>query len=342
MPILEAICFIACHGGPADHFATFAESLQQRVEVYATGPALAKFQERGIEVRYSFSIDPEKEDALAAQIAKMCAHYSVVITDLGHPFDIKLHKALAACTPHVRHLAYYDNPEPYVPGGYSTVAAEVMSLADGTLFANAHLAETGIGYYPIQHAEKIAKRRLHERSFVRQTFFQKHNLEDTGQKVLVYFGGNNETYFSQALPAFLNLLEQSHPDNTLIVLQQHPGAKQKNLDREAVAHTSIIVSELNTEEAQVLADAALYYQTSMSPQFVLAGIPTIQIGHEPYEDILVKNHLCPSVTTLEQWKACNLTPQDIPRAIILDGLGIRENWLENLQKAFVVALTECP
>lgn len=127
-----AVCLIACHGGPADHFATFAESLSQSaetIEVYATGPALKKFQERGIEVKVPFFIDkisPEEEDVLAEQIAKSCSTASVIITDVGHAFDIKIQKALARQATHVPRFAYYDNPESYVPGGYSAVATEVM------------------------------------------------------------------------------------------------------------------------------------------------------------------------------------------------------------------------
>ena len=74
---VAAVCLIACHGGPADHFATFAESLSRDVgaiEVYASGPALKKFQERGIEVKVPFSIDkisPElnKEAGLIKDLA---------------------------------------------------------------------------------------------------------------------------------------------------------------------------------------------------------------------------------------------------------------------------------
>jgi hypothetical protein len=41
-------------------------------------------------------------------------------------------------------LAYYDNPEPFVPGGYSHTAAEVMREAQGILFANETLAKATI------------------------------------------------------------------------------------------------------------------------------------------------------------------------------------------------------
>jgi hypothetical protein len=42
-----AVCLIACHGAPADHFATYAEVLIKQgydVKIYATGPALKNFQ----------------------------------------------------------------------------------------------------------------------------------------------------------------------------------------------------------------------------------------------------------------------------------------------------------
>ncbi len=47
------ICLFAFHGGPADHFATFAENLTENgyeVQIFASGPALQKFQSRGIDV----------------------------------------------------------------------------------------------------------------------------------------------------------------------------------------------------------------------------------------------------------------------------------------------------
>lgn len=371
-----AVCLIACHGGPADHFATFAESLSRDVgaiEVYASGPALKKFQERGIEVKVPFSIDkisPEEEDVLAEQIAKACSTASVIITDVGHAFDIKVQKALARQATHVPRLAYYDNPESYVPGGYSAVAAEVMLAANGILFANSNLAKApifqepgkeidfgsrkkvGIGYYPINQAERIAKRRASDQLSMRQTLFSRNDLIDTGQKVLVYFGGNNEEYFSKALPAFLSLLEggmeQSDFTNLVIVIQQHPGAKSKNIDGNMVStwmgkHSEtrqapkMILSDFSSDDAQTIADGALYYQTSMGPQFVLAGIPTIQVGHETFEDILVRNQLSPSVTDVGQFisviDGLSHQQKEIPREVILEGLGIKPNWLPTLEKA---------
>lgn len=375
------LCFLVCHGGPADHFATFVENLSPTtsIEIYATGPALEKLQQRGIKVTNPFSLekisDREEED-LAEQIAKACSSANAVITDVGHPFDIKIQKALARFATKVPRIVYYDNPEAYVPGGYSTIAAEVLQEAQLILFANAHLAQAsifqtphkkidlanhkkvGVGYYPLHHAEKIAKRRNEERSLMRQSFFKKHNLLDKSQKILVYFGGNNEEYYSRAFPAFLSLLEQammkSDFTNLVIVLQQHPGAKVKNIDKAQFEHwidqhkvpqaPKMFLSDSHSEDAQILADAAFYYQTSMGPQFLLAGIPIIQIGHETYEDILVKNKLSPSVTKRDAFidilDHLSDTPSNIPHQVILEGLGIKTNWLEVLQTAIKEACEE--
>jgi hypothetical protein len=370
-----AVCLIACHGGPADHFATYAEVLTKQgynVQIHAAGPALKKFQERGIEVKYSFSLDnliSEEEDSLAQAIAKTCSTASIVLTDVGHVFDVKIQKALNIHATKLPRLAYYDNPEPFVPGGYSSTAAEVMEVAEGILFANETLTRAkiysavgkevnltgkkhfGIGYYPVSQAEKIAEKRKTDHAITRSTFLMKNVIEDRGQKVLVYFGGNNEEYFSKAFPAFLSLLakasEQIDLTDTVIVVQQHPGAKVKNLDGQQVeawlkefgeqaSMPKVILSDFSSDNAQVLADAAFYYQTSMGPQFVLEGIPTIQIGHETYEDILVRNHLAPTVTNAEGLTQVirNLEKMGkMPQEDLLNSLGIKENWPTMLENA---------
>lgn len=367
------VCFVACHGGPADHFATFAESLVQKghqVEIHATGPALKKFQDRKIEWVKSFSLENVAEKEAAVELANRCANSHVVITDVGHPFDIPLQEALTEHAPNTSRWAYYDNPEPYVPGGYSSVAGRVMLAAERILFANAHLAtdpiyhepskplalslekRVGLGYYPIDQAEKIAKRRNSDHASVRSTFFSNQNVDDSGQQILVYSGGNNEEYFSKAFPAFLDALAEASKkqdlSNTIVVLQQHPGAKQKNRDKELVEKWTeqqagalipkMVVSSMSSDDTQVLADGMLYYQTSMGPQFILAGIQTIQVGHEVYKDVLVKNKLCSTATNADQLLAAikelrSGTNKEIDREAIQQGLGIQSNWVENLEKS---------
>lgn len=141
----------------------------------------------------------------------------------------------------------------------------------------------------------------------------------------------------------------------MIVIQQHPGAKITNQDREQVSLTlkefgdkkgmpKIIVSDFSTDEAQVLADAACYYQTSMAAQFALAEIPTFQIGHEPYNDILIKNSYAPAITDAIQFvrqiedlqKGIVKLP---PRNLILKSLGIREDWVKGVIKIIQVAIS---
>lgn len=368
------LCFIACHGGPADHFATYSEVLAKQgyePQIYAADVAIKKFEERGIQVDFPFSLrnlSPTEEDKVAEQIAKTCSKALAIITDIGHAFDIKLQKALAIQATQVPCLAYYDNPESFVPGGYSSIAAEVIQNTQNVLFANENLVKSkiysevgkeidlnnkkrfAIGYYPINQAEKIANRRATERKSMRAKVLAKADIEDKGQNMMVYFGGNNQEYFSHAFPAFLCLLaqamEQADFSSVIIMIQQHPGAKAENLDAQLVLDwlknfgatknaPKIIISHFSSDEAQIVADAALYYQTSMGPQFVLANIPTIQIGHETYEDILVSNHLAPSITHADQFANMieNWSEKTRPspsREVILKSLGFREDWPEML------------
>jgi hypothetical protein len=266
MFLASIIYFIACHGGPADHFATFAEELCQRghtVQIYATGPALKKCQERNKDLTIPFSLEDASEEEIADRIA--------------------------------------------------------------------------LGYYPTAQAEKIGARRKHEHNALRAHLFAKYSLIDRGQKILVYAGGNNEEYFTKAFPAFLELLGQIDLSQTIVLLQQHPGAKEKNRDGKLVhawngKTAPFLISELTTDDAQVVADVMLYYQTSMGPQFVLAGIPTIQVGHEVYEDILVRNGLCHTATTADALTyALSHLNVDIDETQILDRLGISPDWASHLE-----------
>lgn len=357
--MIPTVIFIACHGGPADHFATFADALKQKgcqVEIYASGPALKKFQDRQMEA-IAFST----EEPATQIVAKCRKKASLVITDVGHLFDVSLQEELAKQK--VLRVAYYDNPERFVPGGYSAVAAQVMEAAQKVFFANGNLAQgplygesgkevalpenqrIGIGYYPLSQAETIAKRRDSDQGEVRAKLFQQLKREDKGEKIFVYTGGNNEEYFSQAFPAFLNCLSEAkkQPDlaSSIVLLQQHPGAKEKNRDVHQMQEKNLpqfFVSSLSSEEAQIVADAILYYQTSMGPQFVLAGIPTAQIGHKVYEDLVVKEGLCSVVTDSRGLVSFfrnlgkGLSTSSSEEAIH-KGLGVHDNWAERLEKA---------
>ena len=158
-PLTQAIFFVCCHSGPADHFATFAEELQKdgyEVQICAAGPALKKFQDRNIEVHKFFSPDnlsKKEELLLASEIAKTCSEASTVFSDVGHKFNIILQKTLAEKNPQTLRIAYYDNPEspdPYLPKDYSSVAKKVMTASQKVLFANATLEKDSTIHLPTQ------------------------------------------------------------------------------------------------------------------------------------------------------------------------------------------------
>lgn len=372
-PALKVICFIACHGGSADHYVTFAEELTRagyQVEVFASLQVLKKFEDRNIQVIESFNADAPSED-LADRIAGKCAHASAVITDVGHSFDATLQRALASKAPQALRIAYYDNPEPFVPGGYSATAALVMAAAQRVLFANANLQNTpvykaegeeialpfeqriGLGYYPTSQAEGLAKRRSKERIELRAKLFQKYGIVEKGQKFLVYFGGNNTVYFEQAFPALLRFSQQTDLSNVVIALQQHPAAARgSNLDFLKLEEWSklnagsekaptIFLSKETTETMQVVCDGGLYHQTSMGPLMALAGIPLVQVAHETYEDVVVRSGLCQSVTSASDFAAAiqGLSPVTVSEeraALIRKGLGIDPDWFNNLKAALSV------
>lgn len=359
---MNLIYFIACHGGPAVHFVEFSKELQgasYQVEIFATGPALDRLRTAGAVEFNPDKLnleDPSCQKILAEKIAAFIKPGATIITDVGHSIMEQMQTSIAQASPNTQRLAYYDNPESFVPGGYSQTAAKVMRCADKILFANAKLAleplytspETvvefpcaqriGIGYYPIQQAIYLRASRDARHAVRRREFFEKFHLVDVGQKILVYFGGNNDVYFHQAFPAFLQLISQANldPSQYLILLQQHPGAKEKNSDVMLIKYHPIMISELTSEDAQILADVALYYQTSMGPQFALAGLSTIQVGHNTYPDLLIKGGIAKSCTNttdfLNALRSIH-TSTPLPPEKLLKALGVCTDWALRLQRA---------
>ncbi len=366
--------FIACQGGPAGHFADYAKKLQERgheVQVCAaSGPSSQKLSQLGQDIHFAFSLEglsAAEKSALAEDIAKTCRVAHAVITDCGDSFGVDIQEALKKHASASRRFTYYDNLEPFVPGGYSSNVADIIAVSEKIIFSNKNLAlakiyrtnkeeidftgkeRFGVGYYPVEQAKKIAEQRKNSRDSVRSSFLAKHEMHENGQKIGVYFGGNNEEYFSRALPAFLSFIaeasSQTDLSNTVVVLQQHPGAKAKNLDiqqveawlatiKELSRTPRFIFSDFSSDEALVLADTAFYYQTTMAPLFVLAKIPTAQIGHEVYGDIVVRNNLVPAITSSEAFIQLMAAPESMNQMDeqkLLNSLGIDEDWLLNLE-----------
>jgi len=75
----------------------------------------------------------------------------------------------------------------------------------------------------------------------------------------------------------------------------------------------------------------------MGPQFILAGIPMVQVGHNTYEDILVKNNLCPSVTNSSAFLSATAKIERTPQTkeqkeALFKSLGIRADWLNTFEQ----------
>jgi hypothetical protein len=235
-----------------------------------------------------------------------------------------------------------------------------MSASNKVLFANSRLATmpafnefttVGIGYYPMAEARACAQERALKKVQMQKNLLESHGIQTDGKKILVYFGGNNSVYFDEAFPKFLSLLTEGIGQKDLsrfvIVLQQHPRAKGANIDKrkldswlcenqDKATAPKIIVSDYPSSDAQVFADKALYYQTSMGPQFALAGIPTIQVGHERFDDILIRNGIAPCATDVETFLSAIFSEScaEVNESQIMESLGIRENWQEVLTNSF--------
>lgn len=165
MSTSATVCFVACHGEPAEHFAAFADNLARDrcpVQVHATGPALAAFNGRRVQAKpFSLTdLSAADEDTLAIKIAKANAKATVVFTDIGHPFADKIQKAFALHARNVRRIAYYDSPEKYVPGGYSDVATKIMMNAETVAFANEKLVTEGVQSAPGKAIDLSKVRRI--------------------------------------------------------------------------------------------------------------------------------------------------------------------------------------
>ncbi len=374
---MTVICFIVCHLGSANQIADYQPILEKQgyvVWTYTTGSVKEALEKRQLKVR---ELNPnnldlyqrgDEQQQLAQEVAKVCSAADVIVTDVGHLFAVQIHLALREYKK--LHLAYYDNPDNWVGGGYSQTAVQVMRVANGVIVANPYLLEEGleeepglpfnlkdkpcwgVGYYSLDKAMEIRQARLdaqHRAEMRRQFFVANPHLVDKGQKILVYIGGNNETYFEKALPATARMLTQAAQkedfSDYIVVIHQHGGAKKRNEEakllpiNDSTAPFACVLSQLSTDDVQILADAAFYYQTSLIYQTCLAGLPVMQIGHDTFHDRLIKKDLCKSVTTtddfLKELKSLGQSSFDEEAFNqIKEAVGYDENWQERLKEIF--------
>ncbi|MEZ5315484.1 MAG: hypothetical protein R3E91_04665 [Chlamydiales bacterium] len=372
--------FVVCDTNPAKHFEVFAKELTTRgypVQIHATGAALKTLEGCGFEKLNPFSLGKKSDDIVAEELVKKCNEVArIVITDIGNQFNVILQKKFKDKSSPICRMVYYDNPEPYVPGGYSETVSQILWETNSILFANKNLNTSnlwrtprdkmrtyqvfddgiGIGYYSFDQANRIKERREKDSSQARNQLFTHYQIQDKGQKVLAYIGGSSEEPYQAFARFLLDLNKDKDVSNVIILIQAHPNTKSDNLgfrhlnllverhkQEDYPKFPKILISDTETEDLLVAADGVLYYQTSMAAQFALARIPTAQVGNKPYEDILVKNKLCQLVNSSEALSAVleSLELQESDENLIKEALGYSPDWAEKLEN-FIKAKELCP
>ncbi|CAF1072110.1 unnamed protein product [Rotaria sp. Silwood1] len=381
---LPLVCFIVCDNGPAIHFAEFAKKFlaigKLRIDIYASELVIGKFQDLvlldGIRI-INFMLDGlknEEKQTLAIDLINNCVSENArtIIVDIANKFNLELQLAfnkLKTSLCNIRFWCYYDNPEEYVPGGYSIRSEEMIKLSQNILFANINLIKRnskifslpnieinlddkniqGIGYYPIDIAENLQQRRELERNKLREKYHWNQI-----KYLFVYFGGNNQVYYEQAFPTFLSFLsciDMNLCKDILFIIHQHPAAKIENQDdllfqKWLLTNRSsiqVVLSPLTTDEVQIIADGILYYQTSMASQFVLIDLPIMQVSNKIYEDILVKYNLCEIATNSIEFmnglkilkEKTQLSKSIQEKQLIYDAIGYKFDWFQNLQNVIL-------
>lgn len=312
--MLPTVCFVTAHPNPSNHFVQYVQAFEERgvtCTVIADKNVSKKFVSLKADV---IELDLNSKGWMS-EIEGVLAKQSIVITDIASERWICLHDWLKRCHPGIERAVYYDNPEQYVPGGYSEMAAKVIQSAQIVLFANALLPEKGIeieegipidlskktlygiGYYPQSDAESILKMRNDEetRKQLRDTFLSKMKIEYCGQKIFIYTGGANDEYDCEAFPHFVDILSElvclkgAPLKGKIVIIQQHPRAPKRGnhdakklsefLERHSLPENcSIVLStkdDMPTIHALAISDGVFYHQTSMAAQFALARIPVI-------------------------------------------------------------------
>lgn len=342
----RCVAFFSASPNSSQHFHEFTRALE----------------ERGISC-LTFNVEDDVE-----KIAKQYPEIDEIVTEISLPESKRIHEVFFKLRPDVKRAAYYDNPESFVPGGYSQgVSSMLEGPVQEILFANhnhikealfseeaqkidtSHVIKRAIGYYPLKKVQEILDLRNREkRQKLREDLFSGLSVQDRNQKIFVYVGGANDYYYNSAWPFFLKLLSKaftnSKEQNFLVILQQHPRARSSgNADGKLLIEwkrsnpllaKTIEVSCISTEEALALSDGVFYSQTSMAPIFALTGTPTMQIGPKPLDDLLIRNQLCPHILTAKQLLH-SLAPESATPNVeaIYEALGFSENWQDNLAKA---------
>lgn len=383
--MLGTIVFVVVNLLPTTHFMEFSTTLRSQgydVQIYSTGQASIKLHEHQIPtIEFNLEEDNSSYLSLAQRLAQQFQFARAIITEVGNDFMGMIHQELNLIEGSPVHLAYYENPENFVPGGYSKTAASVMKHASGVLFANLRLVNEpvyeeidqppiplpakkrfGIGYYPWAQVLSLRDKREKSHRIEKLKFLQRlgllsrseleegaHSVSD--YRLLVYFGANNEDYFRFAFPKFLDLVVEAQKTDDLshdiILIQRHPGAIDKGYEPALLKNVPMnhrsprwIISDLPSENALIAADAAIYYQTTLANRFAFCRIPTLQVAHRVYLDLLLRSQYAQAATNSKElvhflkqdW--CSFEWQRKMEgidALLFEGLGIDPiHWGENL------------
>lgn len=338
--VIASSFVVLAHPSPANHFVEHVQSFREKevpFVVVTTHFASRVFREAGLD-----HVEAEGLEEILERIRGA----SQVIVDVG---TLLSKEVLETLPKGVEKIAYYDNPESNVPGGYFETAVQVMACADTILFASRTLPEKidgwpevlhakkriGIGYYPMGQgaALRAVRTDLSAREAKRNAFFEKYGKEDTGQKIVVYFGGNNEAYF-RAFEYVCRMIREWEPssDEFLFVLQQHPRAKDEGRDRGFIDERWV-VSEWNSMEMAALADMGLYQQTSMN-YLLLGGLPLIQATDCRFDDGGVLGGLIPVATDVEALRSALRDGRGVREDAVARLVGFAPDWKEALSRVF--------
>lgn len=360
VPTAKTVCFLACHPNGGNHLSDYYTSLSQGYSAAFIGV------DKGFETAERKKISPikrldtekplsemsnEEQKKLARSTAKKVIQVAThLIADVGSPFTKYVFKELKALESKVIKMAYHDNHEPFVPGGYTELAIQTFAHADHAVYANKTMAEDngfGIGYFDFS---KVDTYRLFRSTQIqatkRKNLFNSFGIADKGQKLMVYLGGANKVYSEQAFPAFAKLLRESAEkgvlDHAVVMLQRHPRAS--NEDKEAFEalqkdfpKLTFAVSPLDFDSSLAVADLVCYYQTSASLFLPLAGIPAFQVGHEPFDDTPYRHGLLKFASTVENLQGelesateRNVMPTAARLKELYELMGVDKNWGHNL------------
>lgn len=368
--------FFAAHPNPANHFVEYAQVLEERgvpYQVFAEKSLTEKFSRFSSRLRMIDSSDFSREEFMEDLLSSI-HEQGMAVMDVSSEFFLEFQKRLAVKKPFVKRCVYYDNPEPFVPGGYSRLASKMIALAQYVLFANSslerkvllkrevleespgldidlsHVGTFGVGFQSIKEAESIKKIRREEGQRIRLDFLERHRIKEQGQRIFVYVGGANETYYFEAFPHFVRMIKSLFDrsdeslKNTIFILQQHPRAESEgNFDaneakklflcKDPSDSFQFVVSDLKTLESLAIAQGVFYYQTSMAAQFPLADVPLVaQAAHEMYPDILMKTGFpfLGDPERMGEFLARERNTEEILIRKVEDELGISGLWKENL------------